>query len=207
MTIIKKVQVKIKGATPLIMSNVQMADPQNPLTKEIKLITSKRNKTDEDELLIRDLQFRGSLYWDQVEMKGLYMPTENLRKMIFESAKKCDLKKARELISGISFENYLGYPLITEDRDNLDKLMNNKNLRYTKIVAIQKAKVVNTRSIFDRWALTFDLTIDTSILNVATAKRWFEYAGGRVGLGGRRPGAPTPGEFGKFLIETFDIID
>ncbi len=43
-----RVSINLLGTTPLLVHNVQLADPDNTFTKEIAAITSKRKKTPED---------------------------------------------------------------------------------------------------------------------------------------------------------------
>jgi hypothetical protein len=168
-------------------------------------LKNKRKKTSADVKEIRDLQFLSSLYWSE-DLQGLYMPSDNVRKMLLESARALDQRGAKKQIVGVSFDHYLGWPLQVENRDSLEKLRENERLKYTRIVTIQKSKVVGVRAIFYTWSFELNIDIDDEIVDPSTVENWFIYAGKRVGLCGRRPYGPTPGEYGKFLVESFKEI-
>lgn len=202
----KQFKVSINGVTPLIMHNSESADPRNKWTLMMKPLKDKRSKkTESDMNEINDISFLSSLYWSD-DLGGLYMPTDNIRKMLLEAGRGCDQKGAKKQIVGVRFSEYLGYKLITPNRDNIKALKVDDSLRYFKIVTIGKAKVPSIRAIFKEWSFDIEITIDCSIVNPSTVEEWFEYAGDRVGLGGRRPYAPTPGEFGRFQITEFKEI-
>ena len=200
----KTYQVKVRGVTPLIMHNSAGVDSQNKYTIEMKPLKAKRAKTDADDKKLRDLSFLQSLYWN--DDLGLYMPAENVQKMLLEAGRHLDQKGAKKSVVGITFSEYLGFPIETKNSRDLEKLANDEALRYTKIVQVQKAKIVAVRAIFKEWRFQFELEIDETILNPATCLEWVEYAGKRVGLGSRRPYAPTPGSFGKFIVEDFKEV-
>jgi hypothetical protein len=199
---IKRFKVVVEGRTPLIMHNCQSADPENQFSLEMAPLKAKRKKTDLDRKQIRDISFLSCLYWSD-ELKGLYIPTDNLRKMLLEAGRACDQKGAKKQIVGVSFTNHIGYPLNVKNRSDIEKLKEDPCLRYNKVVTISKAKVPSVRAIFNIWSFEFEIEIDCSIIDPDIVHQWLMYSGKRVGLGGRRPYGPTPGEFGKFSIEEF----
>lgn len=201
----KSYHVKVKGSSPLIMHNSISVDPECRWTKMMAPLKAKRKKTENDLKEIRDLSFLSSLYWSD-ELNGLYMPTDNVRKMLLEGARALDQRQAKKQIVGIRFDNHLGWPLLTPNRDNIDLLKDDPNLRYFRIVTIQKAKVPSIRAIFKQWSFELDVIIDHSIVDLEVVESWFDYSGYRVGLGCRRPFAPTPGDYGRFYIESFKEI-
>lgn len=198
----KKFLVKIRGASPLIMHNSESADPLNFYTKQLAPLKAKRKKTDTDIKQIRDLTFMSCLYWSE-DLNGLYMPSDNVRKMLLEAARALDQKSAKKQVVGIRFSTYLGWPLDIENRSDIEALVNDDSNKYNKIVTIQKSKVPSVRAIFKRWSFEMEILIDSSIVNAENVEKWFEYSGARVGLGARRPYGPTPNEFGKFIVEEF----
>ena len=202
---IKIFKVKIRGVTPFIMHNCASADPENYWAIEMAPLKAKRKKTDSDRKKIRDLSFNSCLYFSE-ELNGLYMPTDNIRKMLLEAGRACDQKGAKKQIVGISFSNYIGYKLNVKNRNNREKLTEDPSLRYNKVVTIAKAKVPSVRAIFKEWEFECNIEIDGSIVDFDVVEQWMMYAGKRVGLGGRRPYGPTPGEFGKFIVEEFKEV-
>ena len=53
--------ITIRGIAPLLMHNGQLANPLNPLAKEMKKVTSVRTKTDEHHLELQRLEFLAGL--------------------------------------------------------------------------------------------------------------------------------------------------
>lgn len=198
--------VKVKGVSPLILHNSAGADPMNDWTLKMKPIKNKKKKTESDLKDIRDLSFLSSLYWSE-ELDGIFMPVDNVRKMLLESGRACDQRGAKKQIVGVRFTHHLGWALNVKNRSNIEKLKEDESLRYFKIVTISRAKVPSVRAIFHQWSFEFEVVIDVTIINPSTVEEWLQYAGNRVGLGCRRPYAPTPGEFGRFYIEEFKKIE
>lgn len=206
MSEVKKYLVSIEGRSPFIMHNSDGANPLNKWTLESSLLKKKgTKKTESDIKKLDEISFLSSLYWSH-ELNGLYIPTDNLRKMILEAGRACDQKGAKKQIAGVRFDQYLGYKFLTDNRDNIDFLREDTSKRYFKIVTIARAKVPSVRAIFKSWSIDFEILIDHSIINPKTVESWIEYAGDRIGLGCRRPYAPTPGEFGRFTLEKFKEI-
>ena len=55
-------------------------------SKELKKISGKRTKTEEDHLRMSEIEFRAGLYWrDDI---GVHMPADNLQAMFLAAAKK-----------------------------------------------------------------------------------------------------------------------
>ena len=69
-----KISINLFGTTPLLVHNVQLADPDNTFARKIATITGKRKKTPEDRAVIADLEWMGGLYMDGDEC---VMPTAN----------------------------------------------------------------------------------------------------------------------------------
>jgi len=75
-----KVRLTLTGTAPMLMHNIQLADPLNAIARAMKEISSKRKKTDEDQLRMAELEFKGGLYiTDQL---GPYVPGVNVEKCL-----------------------------------------------------------------------------------------------------------------------------
>jgi hypothetical protein len=59
-------------------------------------------------------------------------------------------------------------------------------------------RILRHRPMFDDWSLAFDMSIDTSIIDLKLSRQIIDDAGKRVGLGDFRP--QTKGPFGKFVV-------
>ena len=80
--------VKIEGEAPLLMHNGRLANPLNPITKAMGLITAipTKKRTDANFQQLSDLEWEGGAYVD--DEGHLYIPGENLDACIRDGAKK-----------------------------------------------------------------------------------------------------------------------
>src|SRR5262245_10316542 len=79
-----RVVTKLTGTRPLLLHNVQLADPDNRWARQIAQITKKKTKTEDDRKAIADLEWEGSLY---VHEGVISMPTANVLRSFVEAAK------------------------------------------------------------------------------------------------------------------------
>lgn len=193
---IDKIQVKIVGVTPLLIHNGQCANPLNPHSKKLKSLTSKRNKTEDDQAEILQVQWEAGLYWD--DGIGLHMPSENLYAAFYKAAKK---HKLGNKCAGIAFADPIGYPIITENHKDLNALRADPRNKFIKTVVVQRAKTISCRPIFHNWSMSFELEFEREIWDANEIKTILLTWSNRIGLGVWTPGSPKPGTYGKFLIE------
>ena len=190
----KKLSIDIVGISPMLQHNGQTADPLNPFTKELKKISSKRAKTDDDHEQMAKIEFRAGLYWrDDI---GVHMPMDNLSAMFLAAAKKHRLgpKTSSILISE-------DMPVEFKDSKNLSKLEANPDMHFRKSVNVQRQKVMRTRPMVPAgWTGTINLEIDVDGIDPDDIELLAVTAGKQVGMGDWRPGSPKPGPFGKFDI-------
>jgi hypothetical protein len=182
------VHFDITGVSPLVMHNIQMADPTNKLVREIKALTSRpaKQKTDEDIIEIARLEFIGGLYGPDEAHDFIYVPTWNIIRS-FETA-------ARQWRQGATVIKALA---VTGDAARLEfggphdpaKLWADKRYSWTTSVGIQRAKTQRTRPIFRQWELQTDFVFDDEVLDLADLERAAIRAGRVEGLGdGRKLG-------------------
>ena len=195
-----KCYVEVEGETPLIIHNGRTSNPLDDYAKKMKVLTSKRKKTDEDYEKLMDIQWHASLYWnDQI---GLYMPVENIQAALHKDCKK---HKMGNHVSGFVFGEKLGFPILVDGHDDLKKLESIKEYRFVKAVTIQRAKTLSCRAKFDKWALNFNFEVDQSILTSDDVSMILNTMSNRIGLGVWTPSHPKPGNHGKFVIKNVDF--
>lgn len=191
----KNLKVTWKGISPLIMHSCQCVNPLHPISRELKKLTSKRTKTEDDLLKISDLEWEAGAYWK--DGLGLYIPAENTEATIKNGAKA--FKKGKD------FEKYVAVtdlyiPFNYGENLSKEELISDYQYRDTRIMTIQRSKIVRTRPRFDQWNITFNLMYDESKIDLDTIVTVMEYAGSYVGLCDSRP------KYGKFtpIIEEVD---
>ena len=183
----KNLKVTWKGTTPLIMHSCQCVNPLHPIARELKKYTSKKNKTEEDLIKISDLEWESGAYWK--DGLGLYMPAENVEATIKNGAKAN--KKGKDIEKYVSVID-LYIPFFYGENLTKEELIANYDYRDTRIMTVQRAKVLRTRPRFDQWNIIFNLMYDDTKIDIDTIVNAMEYAGSYVGLCDSRP------KYGKF---------
>lgn len=189
----KTIAFEIKGVVPTIMCNGQTADPLNPLSKEMKKISSKKNKTEEDHLELARIEWHASLYLDD---KGHpCWPSENLESMLISAAKKT--RKGTDAKVGIFIED--NAPVIYEGPKTAEGLWKYKafdnNPFISRVpVVVNRARVMRTRPIFYEWSLCFDVNFLPDMFDSDQLVDIVATAGRIVGLSDWRP------KYGRFEI-------
>lgn len=184
----KTLKFKIRGVSPLLMHNGQLANPLNKFSQQMKQISGKRNKTDADFMELAKLEWYGSLY---LQDGAPCVPGEVLEAAFIEAARKS--RKGKQAQASVICPN--NYPLIYKGTKDLEKMWENEDFRLTVGVRIQRAKIMRTRPQFKEWALEFDVVFDDSMLNEKEVRDIVKLAGEIVGLMDWRP------KFGRFNVE------
>lgn len=171
------------------MHNGRLSNPLDAYAKQIKEITSKRKKTDEDHLAIMRLEWEGGLYWDKD--KGPYWPGINLDSMIVKAAKS--QKRGQDVKRGLQVVEDKVPLLYDGPRDDFDKMFElYRDVRGAKVGA---ATVQRCRPLFPEWAVEFTVAFDVEVFNRADVLSFLVYAGRYVSLSDHRP------RYGKFEVE------
>jgi hypothetical protein len=185
-----KVRLSITGTSPLLMHNIQLADPLNSIAKAMKVISGKRKKTEEDFFALAHLEFQGGLYISAA--LGPYMPGANVEKSIVEGGRIT--KQGKQIERGLFvIDNEV--PLIYAGPRTADGLWADDNFRSSMAVKVGQARVMRTRPIFHSWALDVDAEVDPALLDQDTLQQIATDAGSMVGLGDYRP------RYGRFEVE------
>ena len=186
----------------MIMHNGRTADPLDEFARKLKKVSAKRAKTEDDHLLMAQIEQEAGLYWS--DELGTYMPSDNLQRMFLDACKK--LKLGRQSV-GIIIDHEYGVPVIFENHKNWKKITTDPRYRLRKSVTIGAAKVMRTRPLIPTgWELTISIELDPEMIDVDQFHEICHIAGNRIGLGDWRPGAPkVPGRFGRFEVTKFTV--
>src|SRR5687768_10336249 len=113
------ITITLKGTSPLLMHNPRMVDPDFDLNRQIKALTGKRKKTDEDLRQIEKLEWYGGLYTASMNGSGtvIVQPTAKVRKCLINTARISKMGKMVE--RAISFAD-LDVPLQYEGPKDVD---------------------------------------------------------------------------------------
>lgn len=186
------VRITIRGTTPLLCHNVQLADPDNPISKEIAKITAKRKKTEEDRTEIAKLEWYGGLYLAP-GIDGPVMPTANIRKAFIEGAKIT--KQGRSVERALTFLQK-DVPITYEGPRDIDKLFKIPTFHNRSAVRVQMARTMRTRPQFPEWVLIADAYYAENVMDLDEFRRVIDLAGMAEGLCDNRKNG-----YGRFTAE------
>lgn len=177
-----KVRLTLTGTAPLLMHNVRLANPMDPIARQMKAISGKRKKTDQDHADLADLEWVGGLYWD-AEV-GPYLPGANIEKSIVEGGRIT--KQGKQIERGLFVVDNV-CPLIYSGPRALDALKADANFRSALAVKVGQSRVIRTRPMFTQWAVEADATVDPGLLSLDVLQGICDDAGSMAGIGDYRP--------------------
>lgn len=183
------VQFKLTGTAPLLMHNEQLANPLNPVARELSKIAKKRNKTEADYELLAKMEFKGGLYFD--DEIGPYVPGTWVDKTLEVAGKREKLGSTMKAYARCVEDRM---PLEYDGPRTIDKMWD-KGFYDMRCVGVQQRKTLRTRPCFKDWSITTTILYDESALDRDQIIRTLERSGLAVGLGDYRP------RFGRFTLE------
>ena len=184
--------ITIRGIAPLLMHNGQLANPLNPLAKEMKKVTSVRTKTDEHHLELQRLEFLAGLYVD--EKNRIVLPSEVLESTLVEGAKKAKLGKQFKAAVSVWDAALLEYGEQLTPEQLWAKAETYADVRGVKI---SKARIMRTRPRFNQWKATFTVHWAEDQITIDQLRQAVDDAGRQVGMCDYRP------KFGRFDVVAF----
>lgn len=154
-----KIQLIVRGTSPLLCHNPQMVDPNFDLNREIKKITKKRTKTDEDLAEIERLEWFGGIYLDP--QSGLpCQPTSKLRKCLINAGR---ITKQGKQVERAVVMTQLNVPLIYEGSDKatsaeaeIKRLASDRKFYSRLSVVIGGKRIMRVRPQFFPWAMVLE---------------------------------------------------
>lgn len=188
------VQFKFTGSGSMLMHSDRGVNPLDPMTIELKKLTSTRKKTDEIHAQVMRLEWELGMYFDPD--LGPYVPTTNLRNVIVAGAKfqklGATVKRAVQVVEERARLDYDG------PRD-IEAMWRAGSFRDVRSVVVGQARVMRCRPIFRKWSVTFAVAFDAEVIERAPLIAAAEAGGSLVGLGDFR--IENGGPFGRFSVE------
>ena len=186
------VDVHIEGIAPMMMHNGGLADPTNYWAKEIKKYSSKRKKTDDDHWKLKELEFKGGLYFD--DNTGPYIPDTWIEKNIRDGA--AEFKQGKLILSGVVCTEEK-IKLIYDGPEDPDEMFKDARFVDTRGVVVQRQRIMRTRPKFPAWEAKFQLQILKEVISPNDVERALDKAGLLKGLGDYRP------KYGRYVVKGF----
>lgn len=190
------IEVVMTGTLPLIVHSQRAMNPRDPLAQELKKISAKRNKTEEDLDLLSDLEFRLGLYLDAKERCCL--PYLSAKKSIQDGAKKS--KKGSLVCEALRpHPDSDMFPILVDGRTvTVSEILREPEFRDVRTVDVNGSVVTRTRPIFRDWKVKALFTLVSEVLDLDDLRGYAEDAGRRSGVGDYRVG--RNGEYGLYDV-------
>ena len=187
-------QCKIRGISPFLMHNGQLADPFNQFSKAKKELTGKRAKTEADMMEIARLDWFGGLY---VENKQLIIPQHVLQALMLNAAKKRKLGKSVGAGLQVVGSAILSYP---DSGLTFDELYQKDEYRFFRNVRNPGtgSKVMLMRPIIPEWSAVFSIRYYDDLFNANDIQQMLAVASDQIGIGDWRP--EKYGSYGRFEV-------
>jgi hypothetical protein len=191
----QEIKFNLTSSGPMIMHNGDLANPMNPIVKEIKKISSKRAKTEADFEQMAHLEFLGGLYLGE-NGSGLapVIPAQNIEKMLILAARK---KREGKLAETGMFVSEIA-ALVYDGPTDPEELWLNKDFVYQKMVVVQRSRVLRTRPIFNQWSAVARVNYEPDIANHSQVVDWMKIGGFQIGQMEWRP------RYGRFDVEVLE---
>jgi hypothetical protein len=186
-----KIVIDVVGTSPLLMHNPRMVDPEFEINRQLKPLTKKTKKTDEDLRQIGMLEWYGGMY----DVDGVVVqPTSKLRKCLINAGRIS--KQGKSIERALSFLD-LNVPLIYEGPKDINALFADKRYTSRLSVGIGSKRVMRVRPQFPQWGLSIKgLFIEDAGINFDEFERIAELAGLSEGIGDNRVNG-----YGRFTIK------
>lgn len=184
----------ITGLSPLMMHSERLADPTHPITRALKKLTAKRQKTEEDLLELKRAEWEGGMYVDEKGEPAV--PVDWILAVLLGGAKKSKqgpLAKAGIFAGLDSF-----FPLAYPGPRKIEALWADGRFCDYRGVAVGQAKVMRARPVFPGWALTFKVDYDPETIEGEMIEQALSKAGQLLGMGDYRP------RYGRFIVTEVD---
>jgi hypothetical protein len=174
---------RIRGISPLLLHNIQLADPLNEWAKALKAISSKRKKTETDYEEMARIEWFGGLYVD--EDNRPVFPGVNIEAAFIDAGKKQRLGEAFK--SGLISDG--NWRIEYDGPKNADDLWKNQRDKFSdrRAVVVGMARVFRTRPAFRKWELAFTVNFLPDILNKSQVTEAAATLGRLIGIGDYTP--------------------
>ncbi len=180
----------LTGKSPLLMHDIKLADPDDDIVKQIKAITDKRKKTEQDRREIERLEWFGGLVLDNGSPA---VKTGAVRKCFINAGKIS--KQGKQIERALAFQGLFA-PLQYDGPQDVMDLWNVQSFRSKLSVGIGNKRVLRMRPQFVKWSVSVPGLILEDVIDLDSFTRIAERAGLAEGLGDNRANG-----YGRFDVQ------
>ena len=187
-----RLSVTLTGTHPMLMHNGRLANPLDDWTRQLKALTSKRKKTDEDIFQIAQVEARAGC-WETVDgMLGV--PSAAVWRCFYDAAKQ--FKLGTTVKKSLYFDDVVE-PLTIDGAKVFcdDYVRDFDNVDY-RTVKVQTSTTMRARpKIPTGWQTSHTFELFDDVMDVRELQTVMDSAGRLYGLGDWRP------TYGRFTVE------
>ena len=192
-----QITVSAVGTKPLLLHNVDLANPLNPWARKMADLrgTPSKRRTEKWHEEMAYVSFMGAFY-EIPDVNGVGLPAENVRRSLIDAAKASRLGTQVQRALMVTTP---AIPLIFDGPKDPEKMWETGNFHLTRMIRGTGGASPTTYPIFREWAVKVPFDLDESLLNVRDLTEIAERAGRIEGLGASRKQG-----YGRYqaLIET-----
>lgn len=184
-----ELKYRLTGMTPLICHNARLSNPLDRIVRQMKEVSGKRGKTEDDLERLAELEFAGSLYIDP-KTEAPAVPDTMLFAVVLGGARK--FKEGKLVEAGVAFPRRY-YPIEYDgpkDWKELYQYTNGSNgdrpFVDQRMVTVSRSKVLRTRPIFEEWAIEVEMLANPEVIDADQVLKWWERAGTLARIGDAR---------------------
>lgn len=179
-----EITIKALGAKPLLLHNVDLANPLNPWARKMTDLrgTPSKRRTEKWHEEMAYANFMGAFY-ESGPAGGIVIPAENLRRSVVGAAKASRMGATveRALMVGDAF-----MPLMFEGPKSPQELWDAGKFHITRMIRGTSGASPTTYPMFREWAVQASFELDESVLNLRDLEEIVARAGRIEGLGASR---------------------
>ena len=187
---LQTLKLTMTGSCEAVIHNGQTANPLNSFSKRLKMVSRKRNKTDEDIETMAKIEFEAGWYLNNDQ--EYILPAHNIEAVILEGAKRARLGK--QMQSGCFVETDPMLKFKGSDK-TVDELWEGGKHALVASVRIKNSRVIRTRPLIPRgWKSDLTVKYDPAVIEPEQIVTALETAGREIGIGDWRP------KYGRFTV-------
>lgn len=174
----EQIGLRLKGSNLLMVNNPQTVNPFNTFTKQIKELTGKKRRTDQDEHDLMRIKWRAALYYD--EDVGPYLPSVQVLESIRSAAKIS--RQGLTIGRGL---HTLGdkTPILYRGPRDPDLMYEDERFVDIRDASPSGKRVTAVRPVFRDWAIEVNFLLDPEHLNRRDLLAFADLAGKVIGIG------------------------
>lgn len=186
---VEEIKLRLVGTRRLIMHAGRLADPLDPITKNLAKLTKKRAKTEADHLAIGKAEWFGGLWLNDGEP---CIPAETLMAVFVGAART--RSRGAEASAGLIVAAHA--PLKYVGPRKPEELWEDENFRLRVPVRVKGgSRTMRTRPVFTDWSVEFTASYLPSLLNHEEVVETYGIGGFMKAIGDWRP------QNGTFSVE------